>query len=212
MSIKCNLKYFVYGWIVTLCAMNLWADQTNRELAFVETKVVDGFFIGVTDEDGFTNTTPDRRLCFTIWAVTNATTHVVFPTQPEYAYQVDLFDNNGVAISKTELGKKAGTKFLDFGPNSFVLRSTGPDSQKHGIKAQMTIATEKTLPYEMFNMFRPSDFFDIKKSGNYTLQIRFQIIAFPRTGPNRGDHTSDLIRFPVLNYSFIKLKSDTMKQ
>jgi hypothetical protein len=175
--------------------------------------------MGVTDEFGHTNTSPDNKLCFSIWTtnkiqaasgirVTNSL-NVIFPTQPEYAYQVELFDTNGIAIPKTEAGKKVGTKFLDFNTNSFVLRSSGPEGYsgpggRFGVKAQMTIVREKAWPYEMLLIFRPSDLFKIEKPGKYVLRIRFQVIAFPRTGIKRGDYTKNLIRFPPLDYPLTK--------
>ena len=193
--------------IILLLRLNLQADQDHPSIDFVETKVVDGFFIGVTDEFGHTNTSPDLKLCFSIWT-TNKTwapnnLHAVFPTQPEYAYQVELFDTNGIAVPKTDVGKKVGTRFLDFDINSFVLRSTGPD-KTNGVDSQRILVSEKVWPYEMLTIFRPSDLFKIEKPGDYILQIRFQILTFRRTGPNRGDNTNDLIRFPPFNYPLVK--------
>ena len=54
--------------------------------------------------------------------------------------------------------------------------------------------------------FRPSDLFEMSKPGNYTLKIHLQIIAFlPRTGPNRGEYTNNLMsRFPPLDYPLVK--------
>jgi hypothetical protein len=214
MSTKCNLKSFVYVWTIALCAVNLWADQTDYEPAFAETRLVDGFFIGVTDELGHTNTSSDLRLCFSIWTTDKIGTtnrlNVVFPANPENAYQVELFDANGVAIPKTEMGKKVGTKFLDFGPDSFVLHATGPD-ERHGVKAQLAGVTEKAWnPYgQMFIMFRPSDLFDIKDPGNYMLQIRFQILTFPRSDLDQKGYTNRLIRFPPLVYPLVQLASHT---
>jgi len=222
MNIKSTITIF------TICAsailspeMNLKADQDHSDIAFVETKTVNGFSIGITDEFGHTNTSPEIKLCFSIWAtneigaanqikVTNGV-FVVFPTSPENAYQVELFDTNGVAIPKTEVGKTIGTNFFDFNTNTFVLRSTGGYSGSGGwfgvkVKAQREAVTTKARQPQgqMLIIFRPSDLFVIDKPGNYTLRIRFQIIAFTRTGLNRGEYTTDLIRFPPLDYPLTK--------
>jgi hypothetical protein len=166
----------------------------------VETKIVDGFFIGVSDLYGYTNTSPDRQLAFSIWTTNKiwATNHtrVIFPTKPEYAWQVELFDTNGVAVPKTTEGKKVGTKFLGFNKQSAVIRSTGGSEPN----AQTLGAMEKSMSRGGLLLFRPADYFKIEKPGNYTLRIRFQILTFPRTGPNRGEYTNDLIRFPPLDY------------
>lgn len=186
----------------------LQADQEHPSIDFVETKVVDGFFMGVTDEFGHTNTSPDRRLCFSIWTTnrtetTNSPLHVAFPVQPEYAYRVELFDATGIAIPTTDAGKRVGIKFLDFDTNSFVLKGTGPDSA-HGVEAQTIFADRKVWPYEMLIMFSPSHLFKIEKPGKYTLRLRFQILAFPQIGPNRQLGNIDLIRFPPLDYPLVK--------
>lgn len=201
--------------------INLRANQTNDDISYIETKTVDGFSIGITDYYGLTNTPTDRGLCFSIWTtnevgaanqiiVTNAVS-VIFPTQPENAYQVELFDTNGVAIPKTEVGKKAGSKFFDFNTNSFVVWSTGGYSGPGGwfgvkVKSQREVVTTKAREPQgqMHIIFRPSDLFMIDKPGNYKLRISFQIIAFPRTGPNRGEYKTELIRFPPLDYPLTK--------
>jgi len=229
MKEKYNLVVFILCLAVfRLQGINLKADQDRPKIDFVETKVVDGFFIGVTDEFGRTNTSPDTKLCFSIWTTnkiwtinkigpTNYT-RAIFPTEPEIAYQIGLFDANGAAIPKTERGKKVGTKFFDFNANSFILRSTGPDGYsgpggQFGVKAQVTGVTKKAWEPQgqMLLIFRPSDLFKIDKPGKYTLRIRFQILAFPRTGPGPGDYTTDLIRFPPLDYPLDKPDSSPKK-
>lgn len=174
--------------------MSLCAGQTNDGNFYMETKIVDGFSIGVTDYYGLTNTPTDRKLCFTVWTTnrfwaTNRLISVIFPTQPEYAYQVEMFDTNGIAVPRTELGKQVGSKFLDYNPTS----------SKH-INIERMLVDRKDHGSTLFVLFCPTDFFKITKPGSYTLRIRFQILAFPDTGPNRGDYTNVLVRFPPLNY------------
>ena len=202
MHTKLNILFITAFGFLTL---NAWAEQPPPCAdEGVETKIVDGFFIGVSDRYGYTNTSPDRDLAFSIWTTNKIwatnTTRVTFPTKPEFAWQVELFDTNGVAVPKTAAGKKAGTKFLDFGLKTAVLRATfGPEPN-----AQRWVAMEKTMSRGGLLLFRPSDLFKIEKPGNYTLKIRFQILTFPRTGPNPGEHTNDLIRFPPLDYPLVK--------
>jgi len=186
-------------------ALNSWAEQPpSCADEGVETKIVDGFFMGVSDLYGYTNTSPDRDLAFSIWTTNKIwatnNTRVTFPTKPEFAWQVELFDTNGVAVPKTAAGKNAGTKFLDFGLKTAVVRSTlGPEPN-----AQHWVAMEKSMSRGGLLLFRPSDFFKIEKPGKYTLRIRFQILTFPRTGPTSGDYTNNLIRFPPLDYTLVK--------
>jgi hypothetical protein len=201
MNIKWNMEKLICGVALFICVANLWADDTYHDPAsYIETKTIHGFSIGVTDDYGLTNNTPtDRHLCFTVWSnnkiwFTNNIDDAIFPTQPEYAYQGDLFDTNGVAMPKTELGEKVGSHFMDFGFNSYG----------EGVKTQRIMTVRKGQLSGLLEIFRPSDFFVIKNAGHYTLRISFQIIAFPRTGPNRGDYTNYLIRFPPLNYPLVK--------
>jgi hypothetical protein len=189
--------------IALLSIASVQADENHPKIQFVETKVVDGYFIGVTDELGSTNTPINRRLCFSIWTtnrmwVTNDYS-VVFPTQPESAFQLELLDTNGVIVPKTEAGKKVGTRFQDFNAGSFVLKATGP-GPRNGIKSQKTLVAEKVWPYEILILFRPSDLFRIERHGSYTLRIRFQIVALAGAASPNTNNAGQLIRFPPLDY------------
>lgn len=210
MKTRLNLLFITTLGFLTL---NSWAESPAGNEG-VETKIVDGFFMSVSDYYGYTNTSPDRPLCFSVWTrnVSRWTTNkflqpinysmVISPVKPEYAYQVELFDTNGVAVPKTAAGKRAGTKFLDFCLKTAVVRLTfGPEPN-----AMRTMVIEKVGAERSPNLFtfRPSDLFEISKPGNYTLKIHLQIIAFPRTGPNRGEYTNKLIRFPPLDYPLVK--------
>jgi hypothetical protein len=123
------------------------------------------------------------------------------PTKPEYAYQIELFDTNGVAVPKTAAGKKMGTKFLDFDQKSAVIRSTaGPEPNAMRTMVMEIVGGERSpSPFTL----RPSDLFEITKPGNYTLRMRFQIVAFPSGGLNHG-YTNSLISFPPLDYPLVK--------
>lgn len=216
MNMKLNLAVIISCLVAALSTgVNLKADQDHSNIDFVETKIVDGFLIGVTDEFGQTNSNPDRRLCFSIWTTNEVTptqrVRVIFPNQPENAYQVELFDTNGIPVPKTETGKKVGTKFFDFNTISFLIRATGPGGYsgpggESGVKAQGAGVTKRAWEPrgQMLLIFRPSDLFDIEKPGRYTLRIRFQIIVFPRTGPQGTHYKTELIRFPPLDYPLMQ--------
>jgi len=185
-----------WSWLF-LCFMagSTWivqGDQVYQETPLVESKMIDSFSMGVSDQDGHTNSAPDRYLCFAIWC-TNGPVRVAYPATPEYAYQVELFDSNGLPIPKTALGKKTGSKFWGFDENA--LKS---------IKIGRLMPPRRSEPVPWLYMFRPADLFEIQEPGNYTLRIRFQIVAFPRTGPNRGDYKKELIRFPALDYPLVQ--------
>jgi hypothetical protein len=192
MVMKSRFKRVIW---VLLAAMIFHPDcgfGGELEMQFIETKVVDGFSIGITDEFGTTNSLSTRRLCFSIWGPTNEHARATFPTHPEYAYQVELIGSNGIAVPKTAAGKKAGSKFFDFGPNA----------GEQGIKIQRTFVGRKDAPFEMLVIFRPDELFKIEEPGNYVLRLRFQILA-PRTGKTATNGVRQLIRFPVVEYPIV---------
>lgn len=192
--------------LIVFIPIGIQSEQSYEEPAFVkinacETKVVDGFCIGLTGRDkegrcSTNNTSPDHELFFIPWT-TDGSAWFAVPIEPEYAYQVELFDTNGAAMPRTEQGQKVGTKFFDF-------TSSAP---KEGIGTKRLRADRKGQPVGMPLLFRPSDLFKVDEPGNYKLQVRFQILTFPRTGPNREDYTNHLIRFPSLEYPLIQPES-----
>lgn len=189
---------FALSWLV----LSAWAQQAvYAELKAIKTDLIHGYCVGLYGQhsiDFTNNTTTDDMLDFVPWT-TNNYGQLVVPIDPEYAYQVTLLDANGVAVPKTALGRKTGTKFFDF----------DADAHKENIPTKSLRATEVGHVTGTLPLFRPDDLFKIEKPGNYTLQIRFQILTFPRTGPARRDYTNELIRFPILNYPLVQTASQT---
>lgn len=165
------------------------ADDARPDVQYVETKVVDGFSIGVRDFMNETNSPVDRELCFSIWTTTNDQPRVLFPSHQEYAYQIELSDSNGVTVPKTAMGRKVGARFSDFNVKKQTYR---------------TIVEQKTVPSGWRVMFRPSDLFEIQKPGDYTLRIRFQMLRYERIGPQPWDFTNVPVIFPPLDYPLFK--------
>lgn len=166
------------------------AQGAGPDLQFVQSKAVDGFVLGITDDLGSTNTPISRGLCFSIWTVTNGLRRVAFPTQSQYAYEVELFDTNRVALPKTALGKRAGSKFLDFDATAF----------DQGIKLQHAFADDKATSPGILVLFRASDLFVVRQPGLYNLRIRLQILVLSKTGPSRTHAPPQLIRFAPIDY------------
>lgn len=199
---------------VVLCLADTQAGPSNQTARFiaieaVKTEVINGFFIGLTGladgaSDYSTNSTsPDDKLVFIPWT-TKDPAWIAFPADLEYACEIELLDTNRAKVPKTELGKKVGAKFLDFDVGAY----------KKGIKLKRERADKEGEPVATPILFYPSrtrDLFRIEEPGNYTLKIRFQILAFPRTGPKRGHYTNQLIRFPTLNYPIVVPKGTSQK-
>lgn len=201
MNNKINVNGSFYAAIIAFFVVNLCADQNDKEPFsepfFIESGVVAGFFIAAHDEMRSDLTTFDQRLYYGVWTATNGPRNLFVPKQPEYAYQVELLDANGVHMPKTELGKKVGIHFLALNPS------------KVETKLQRLTAYEKKDNLFGSNLlFRPNDLFVIDKPGTYTLEIRFQFIEHLGT---RGDYTNHLIRFPSLKYPIIKPAAATGK-
>jgi hypothetical protein len=167
-----------------------------RDLEIIQTKSIDGLYMGVAAFGGaygfFTNNIPTtNQLVFGIWRTSTNNHAVVYvPVEPEYAYHVELLDTGHIAVAKTERGKKVGTTF------------NGLDASfsNAGAKLQKLPVMDRPGFGGRF-LFRPDDFFEIKKPGNYNLRIRFQIIARTVSGTN---DTRRLIRFRVMEVPLVE--------
>jgi hypothetical protein len=95
------------------------------------------------------------------------------PTALEYIYQLELLDTNGVALPKTELGKKIGENFSDLEPSfandkGFKL-AIERAVEEQGIGARNLFFPYRPTDYHGQSPYSPNDLFEIKKPGNYTL-------------------------------------------
>lgn len=167
------------------------ADQTNQEAVFTESKAVEGFYVGVGSEKLTATTTVDQRLHYAVWTTKNDDPEVYVPKEPEYACRIELYDTNGVSISKTERGKRFGLKYYDL-DTSF---------SNKGAKLSLMVVPKKSKAWPLLFLLCPKDSFNIVKPGKYSLHIHFQIIV--RTGKGK-DKTAHIVRFPVLHYSLVK--------
>ena len=170
--------------ISAISTLAAFADHTNlppQELKIdaAKTKVKDGFFIGLVERNSYStnHTSLNDELCLFVWT-TNNPTWIAIPAELEYAYQVELLDTNGVAMPKTELGKKVGAKFFEFDtfPSKKSIAVEHMSVKKIGQSAGASF---------LFNRHPARDLFEVDRPANYTLQVRFQILTFPRTGPNQ---------------------------
>jgi hypothetical protein len=153
-----------------------WVARTTaqgQELELFRTKAIDGVYIGVASSGFTTNETPvDNALVFGVWrTTTNYHNTVYIPAEPEYAFRVELFDTNGVAMPKTELGRRVGTKFMDLdttfsnaGPRLAIVRP----ADEPGYTGQYLFFPQKS-GYGGGPFYSPSDLFEIKSPGRYTL-------------------------------------------
>lgn len=174
--------------LVLLVALNSRA----QEWKLVTTRVIDGFYVGLTGSNGTSASTTNNiavndNLIYGIWRTsTNNHAIVYMPQAVEYAYRAELFDTNGVAAPKTKLGKRVGSNFLQLNA-TFSNRA-----------ARLRRTTAMDMPgFGGKSLFRPTDLFEIKKPGRYTLQVSFQIVV--RTGVGR-DLTAHVVRYPPIEF------------
>jgi hypothetical protein len=181
------------------------SDAMEEEpIEAIEGKVVDGFFMGLTGDapgTGYStnNTSTDDPIIYVIWTTGNPA-WIAVPAEPEQAFRIELLDTNGLPVPKTDVCRKIGTKFYDFGQKDKV-KHFHVNKKGKGTAAPYLLLPDdpRALPWPN----RPSDLFKIPGPGRYTLRIWFQIVAFPSTGPGRKDYTRDLIRFPPLDYPLV---------
>jgi hypothetical protein len=179
----------------------------GQDMELVRSEVEDGCYFGVAGiaNSGLsTNNTPiDADLIIGLWTTKTNIYSVYFPYAPEYAYQVELFDTNGVAMPKTDYGKRFGTKYFQLDTNF----------SNHDAKLHLDMAQHEpgfgghclffqTKPTQGAGyIYTANDLFVINNPGRYRLQIRVQMIV--RTG-NGLNETAHIVRFPTLNYPLVK--------
>ena len=185
----------------------------SMEVEAVESKVVDGFFIGLSGMAPGANTSTnktstDDAIIYVIWTTGNPA-WVALPADPEYAFRIELLDTNGLPVPKTEACNSIGINFYEFGPkNKVKVKHYHANRRGRGVALSYLLlpADPRGSPWPD----RASDLFKIPGPGRYTLRVWFQILAFPTTGPGRKDYTRDLIRFPPLDYPLVaRPKSST---
>ena len=156
---------------------------------FVTTEAINRLRVGLTDHNGNTNASAGSVLAWTVFGPGKKPTLVGLPPQPEFAFQVELFDEKGNAVPKTGLGLRTGRRFSEL------------SAQSEGVHMQLIKATSEAEQLTQVLLFRPSDLFTITAPGRYTLRIRFQIVAF---FGNPGNTTRKLIRFAPLDYNLFE--------
>jgi hypothetical protein len=212
MNTICRVSCFLFIAVFDL-SPKLSFGQTAETPPFLRSQSIETFFFclaGSTSNGVTTNgITPDEELIYSIrtTAATNDQSMVWVPAEPEYRYQVELLDVNGASVSKTDLGRKVGTKFFDF----------DVDAPIKGIKRQLTLSdaierVDKGEVFHVMSLFRPAEYFKIEKPGIYTLRVRLQVYVLLRKGTKNQDYKPLLIRFSAVDYPVIKPSNSARKE
>ena len=155
--------------------------------------IVDGYYVAVMNYNTAGHVLANKPLCYFVWTTgIKDVAWVSVPTSIEYAYDVNLFDTNGNSVPKTWLGKSVGTKFSDFKIGKGYFESKAKPQPIGAL-------TTNNPPLGGIVIFSPSDYFNIKKPGDYTLKIRFQIVA-PVIEPGTTNEIFKVIRFPAMDF------------
>jgi len=165
--------------------------------------------------------------CKIVDVSSNAIDTIIYEPERSYFYLVDLFDSNGVAVSKTMLGKQTGSRFSDLDSevdinephitfdniktlmssgNSVYISYSGNDIKSTTKRMRKANGNKTRLP----TLSALSSLFYVTNSGEYTLRLHFQIFKLIRP----QDKFVKLVRFPLMEVKFSVKTEDlkTMKQ
>jgi hypothetical protein len=121
-----------------------------------------------------------EMLLFGLSTVTNADTVIAWAKEPEYLCRAELTDAAGHSVGKKKMGRLYGSKYADFktSQGNLVRQHIGPGSEPS------------------WNLFRPSDLFEITRPGNYNLRLYFQVVKVETSSVT---NPAKIVKFPALS-------------
>jgi hypothetical protein len=154
--------------------------------------------------------------CYLTDITSNRTVEIIDEPEPSYFYRAELFDTNGVAVSKTELGKKVGLHFADLDPE-VGLKTSGIKFEQRAINYGYT-GGAVTLVYngnEIMSSkrsffhgntscqlhFPASKLFKVSNAGEYRLKLTYQVFEIV-------DKAIKLVRFPPVEIKLTVTSQD----
>jgi hypothetical protein len=171
------------------------------------------------DVDFPNNANPDSNFghyidCQLTDLASNQAEAIIYAPEPSYFYKAELFDSNGIAVSKTELGQAEGVHFSDLDPEVGLEKSKisfnhfywGRDNRVHLVYNGNNISAYKYSLFKGYTHFT-IDFavlknFNISNAGEYRLKVAIQLFELI------GDDGIELIRFPTCEGKVIVTPED----
>ena len=134
---------------------------------------------------------------FGICTVTNGEV-IYIPFNPEYLCQIELYDTNGNAMAKTRMGKKYGINYSQ--AKKWYTKISEQDRKEMHFEKTSSVLTPQ-IGIASWRLFKISDCFEIKKPGDYTLEIKLQVYKRLILGK---DIVFKLIKFPSVKINVRK--------
>ena len=137
----------------------------------------------------------------TFYTVTNME-YIYIPFNKEYSCEMSLYDHNGNALTKTDLGKKCGINF-----NKAKKYYTKANSKENADYDDMRLgkvpraAFQESRGSPNYKWCKLTDYFNIPSPGHYTLEIRLQIYKYITLGT---DSYIKLIKLPAVKFEVKK--------
>jgi hypothetical protein len=200
---KYNIKmaFIIVGFIALQSSRAETTIKTNSDNLQIELTFVGG-----------AHSTPgpdDDIICGLTDLTSNRTIFAVYQPEISYGCRSELFDANGVAVPKTELGKTEGSFFADLDPEVGLKESRVKFEQRRAFTYGYTGGGAVNLVYNgneikaHMNHFdygfarcsdqhRPLDHFCISNAGEYRLKLTYQVFELV------GDSVLKLVRFPTM--------------
>lgn len=171
------------------------------------------FFGGAYSNNGFGG----DILCGLTDLTSNQIISVVYQPEASYGCRFELFDTNGVAVPKTELGKMVGAFFSDLDPEvglkksnvEFMPRSGSVISRMPQVRLSYNGNEIKVFACHFYSGFargtdqrRLMDSFCISNAGEYRLKLTYQVFELV------GNRSLKLVRFPTIEKKIIVTPED----
>jgi hypothetical protein len=138
--------------------------------------------------------TPSDMIIYGFKTAGTNDTQVYLPPPGQHFCRVAMFDDKGQPLSKTQLATKLDAVFL---ARTYVLRAR-EFREKYGWKQlSPCVASPQSEGGIAYNFFKPEQLFDIKKPGNYTLTLEFQVLK-----PAKSLMT--VVTFPPIEVPIVK--------
>ena len=168
---------------------------------------------------GGTHSAPDVIVCGLTDLTPNRSISVVYQPEISYGCRSELFDANGVAVPKTELGKAEGVFFADLNSEiglneskvkfeqrqAFTYGYTGGGAVNLVYNGNEIIAYKKNFAYgfaRCLDQRRPLDHFCISNAGEYELRLTYQFFELV------NDSSLKLVRFPTIEEKIVVTPED----
>src|SRR6266699_1911397 len=159
----------------------------------VKSEPREGIFIGLKDSFDSPEPTVDSTIVFYFNLTNGPPSRVYLPTNQEFFYEAELFDERGSRVPKKKSWLRLGSRFGRLQETNFP-RIVNFDRD---LKTRMHWVYPEGEGALYSELFRPAEIFEIKVPGKYTLRLKFQLF---RLVSRSGTNFFELVRLPAVDY------------